>query len=226
MWQSASLDPCTAELSVQSFKSSRGNKSLGNICTMDWRPLQIISINQTRLLDSKHRIALRNVMAKKPATQTASTPPKPLKQTNSSQPASKSTPSLSSKPSPQQVALHVWNEYLQNTPARTFLLDAFMVFLVLIGGIQFLYAVLFGNYVCFCYLNGWLPKMKRTDFVCSLSMLFYPASRLRSVNSSSQPPYECRHRKDYHLPRLLTPKRPLRKRLTTQAGKRWRRTDV
>lgn len=34
------------------------------------------------------------------------------------------------------------------------LLDTFMVWLVVVGGIQFVYCVLAGNYVCFLMLVG------------------------------------------------------------------------
>ena len=61
--------------------------------------------------------------------------------------SSKLSSPLSNKSSPQEVALHVWNQYLEHTPSRTLLLDTFMAFLVLVGGIQFLYAVVGGNYV-------------------------------------------------------------------------------
>jgi hypothetical protein len=45
------------------------------------------------------------------------------------------------------VAQHVWKQYVHNTPSRTLMLDVFMAFLVLVGGIQFLYAIVGGNYV-------------------------------------------------------------------------------
>lgn len=91
---------------------------------------------------------------KKSSSSATPPPPKPvpshsraLSSTTPSTPSSKPSTSLSNKSSPQDVALHVWSQYLQNTPSRTLLLDAFMAFLVLVGGIQFLYAVIGGNYV-------------------------------------------------------------------------------
>ena len=90
----------------------------------------------------------QSTMAKKSAAASTSTSSKPSTTTTPPQPSSKTTtPTLSSKSSPRDVALHIWNDYLQNTPSRTFLLDAFLGFLVLVGVIQFVYAVLFGNYV-------------------------------------------------------------------------------
>lgn len=37
--------------------------------------------------------------------------------------------------------------YHKTTPQRTKLIDAFMAFLVIVGGLQFAYCVLAGNYV-------------------------------------------------------------------------------
>lgn len=86
--------------------------------------------------------------APKPATQSAHTTvttPTPVQSTP--KPASTTTPALSNKASAQDVALHVWQKYLNDTPSRTLLLDVFMLFLVLVGAIQFLYCLLVGNYV-------------------------------------------------------------------------------
>ena len=58
------------------------------------------------------------------------------------------TTSLNTRSSPQQIAQHVLNKYLNETPSRTLLLDAFMAFLVVVGVVQFAYCVLAGNYVC------------------------------------------------------------------------------
>jgi oligosaccharyltransferase complex subunit epsilon len=100
-------------------------------------------------------------MAKKPASQAtpvkappaaaAKPPPPTTKQTSSSStpiPSAKPTTTISNKSSPQEIALHVWNRYIQDTPSRTFILDIFLVFLVLVGAVQFFYCILAGNYVC------------------------------------------------------------------------------
>lgn len=55
--------------------------------------------------------------------------------------------SLSPRSSPQEIIIHVWNKYVQDTPSRTILLDVFMAWLVVVGGLQFLYCILAGNYV-------------------------------------------------------------------------------
>lgn len=54
---------------------------------------------------------------------------------------------LKTNASAAEIAQHVWQQYLTTTPQRTMLLDAFMAFLVLVGGLQFVYCVVAGNYV-------------------------------------------------------------------------------
>ena len=46
-----------------------------------------------------------------------------------------------------KIAGNVVAHYLDTTPQRTRLLDAFMAFLVAVGALQFVYCVLAGNYV-------------------------------------------------------------------------------
>ena len=105
------------------------------------------------------------IMAKKPTAQSPATktaapvgaakPPPPATHKPSGSlssnpaPLTKSTPqsTLSPRSSPQEILIHVWNKYLQETPSRTMLLDAFMAWLVVVGAVQFLYCVLAGNYV-------------------------------------------------------------------------------
>lgn len=54
-----------------------------------------------------------------------------------------------SKPSndAQDILQGVWNRYVEKTAQRTKLLDSFMLFLVVVGALQFLYVVLVGNFV-------------------------------------------------------------------------------
>jgi oligosaccharyltransferase complex subunit epsilon len=63
---------------------------------------------------------------------------------------SASTPSQVSSLSSNDVLTtltQTWNRYLDATPQRVLLIDVFMAFLVLVGGLQFLYCVIAGNYV-------------------------------------------------------------------------------
>jgi hypothetical protein len=145
-------------------------------------------------------------MAPKKSSAAAATPPPPkpvpsharaFSSTSSSTPSSKPSSTLSSKSSPQEVALYVWNQYLQNTPSRTLLLDAFMAFLVLVGGIQFLYAIVGGNYVRSqqrpYHLQPVSPPITDDS---SPSTPSSPASLLPSASSSSPLHYACRQASD------------------------------
>ena len=84
----------------------------------------------------RHAASSTSAAATTPATTTTTTA------TLSSGPTT-----LKTNASPFELANHVWQQYLATTTQRTMLLDAFMAFLVLVGGLQFLYCVLAGNYV-------------------------------------------------------------------------------
>lgn len=47
----------------------------------------------------------------------------------------------------QDIVQGVWSRYVEKTPQRTKLLDTFMLFLVVVGALQFLYVVVVGNFV-------------------------------------------------------------------------------
>ncbi|KIW63859.1 hypothetical protein PV04_08831 [Phialophora macrospora] len=127
-------------------------------------------------------------MAKKPAAQSPATkapapvaaakplPPATQKpsgsiSTNPAPPA-KSAPqsSLSPRSSPQEIIIHVWNRYLQDTPSRTLLLDAFMAWLVVVGAVQFLYCILAGNYPFNAFLSGFCSAVGQFVLTASLRM--------------------------------------------------------
>lgn len=90
---------------------------------------------------------------------TSSVPSIPKSITSTSQSTthgkSTSTSSFSSKSnqSAQDVLMGLWNNYLNTTPQRVKLVDVFMAFLVMVGGLQFVYCVLVGNYVSACPLR-------------------------------------------------------------------------
>jgi oligosaccharyltransferase complex subunit epsilon len=70
----------------------------------------------------------------------------------------KSSSSKSSQ-SPAEIALGIWQRYLDTTPQRTKLIDVFMAFLVTVGVLQFVYCVIVGNYVRFPrYEDIWTAK--------------------------------------------------------------------
>jgi len=90
---------------------------------------------------------------KRPATaSTSSTPRTPSTPSQSStQTTSLSKPSSSKQQSQsaQDILAKTWDNYWSKTAQRTKLTDAFMAFLVVVGGVQFLYCLVVGNYVSF-----------------------------------------------------------------------------
>ncbi|KAJ5403406.1 hypothetical protein N7509_003277 [Penicillium cosmopolitanum] len=89
------------------------------------------------------------------STTSAATPSTPT-------PLSSGPTTLKTNASPAEIALHVWHHAL--------LLDAFMVFLVLVGGLQFLYCVLAGNYPFNAFLSGFSAAVGQFVLTASLRM--------------------------------------------------------
>ncbi|KAL4871635.1 hypothetical protein BDV12DRAFT_206297 [Aspergillus spectabilis] len=77
---------------------------------------------------------------------------------------------LSTNASVSDIAVHVWQQYLTTTPQRTLLLDAFMAFLVLVGGVQFVYCVVVGNYPFNAFLSGFCAAVGQFVLTASLRM--------------------------------------------------------
>ena len=48
---------------------------------------------------------------------------------------------------PAEIVAAVWDKYVTATPQRVKLIDVFMVFLMVVGVVQFVYCVIVGNYV-------------------------------------------------------------------------------
>ncbi|KAJ5678828.1 hypothetical protein N7462_007072 [Penicillium macrosclerotiorum] len=94
-----------------------------------------------------------------------------------SAPSPSTTATLSSGPSTLKtnasvtdIGCHVWEQYIATTSQRTKLLDAFMAFLVLVGGIQFVYCVLAGNYPFNAFLSGFSAAVGQFVLTASLRM--------------------------------------------------------
>ncbi|PYI00138.1 defender against death DAD protein [Aspergillus ellipticus CBS 707.79] len=92
-------------------------------------------------------------------------------------PFPQAVPTLSSGPktlttnsSILDIAHTVWQQYLATTPQRTLILDAFMAFLVLVGGVQFVYCVLAGNYPFNAFLSGFSAAVGQFVLTASLRM--------------------------------------------------------
>ncbi|RVX67625.1 hypothetical protein B0A52_08154 [Exophiala mesophila] len=77
---------------------------------------------------------------------------------------------LSPRSSPQEIIVHVWNKYVQDTPSRTILLDVFMAWLVVVGAVQFLYCILAGNYPFNAFLSGFSAAVGQFVLTASLRM--------------------------------------------------------
>lgn len=74
---------------------------------------------------------------------------------NRSTSSSSSASNIKNAQDVQQILLGVWNNYVEKTPQRVKLIDAFMAFLVVVGGLQFVYCVIAGNYVSTLVLEGY-----------------------------------------------------------------------
>lgn len=109
-----------------------------------------------------------------PAAASSSAPPSSTTTTTKPSPKttapSLTTTSLSSTSSPQEIVRHIWRRYLEQTPQRTLLLDAFLAFLVLVGVIQFAYCVLAGNYPFNAFLSGFSAAVGQFVLTVSLRM--------------------------------------------------------
>jgi oligosaccharyltransferase complex subunit epsilon len=64
-----------------------------------------------------------------------------------------STTASAVKSSPNAIS-SLWKAYLDETPARLKLIDAFLFFLMLSGAIQFVYCVLISNFPYNAFLAG------------------------------------------------------------------------
>ncbi|KAG5983712.1 hypothetical protein E4U55_007393 [Claviceps digitariae] len=82
----------------------------------------------------------------------------PSKLSSSPFPSSSSTStsslSKSNRANWDQVLMNIYQHYTKETPQRTKLIDVFLFFLVVVGGLQFLYCVLAGNYPFNAFLSG------------------------------------------------------------------------
>ncbi|KAI1279046.1 defender against death DAD protein [Xylaria sp. FL0933] len=104
---------------------------------------------------------------KKPATATATGPATTSTSTSSTSTLS-STKTSSSSSQIDKIALNILQHYQKTTPQRTKLIDAFMAFLVIVGGLQFAYCVLAGNYPFNAFLSGFSATVGQFVLTASL----------------------------------------------------------
>jgi len=81
---------------------------------------------------------------------------------------SKASYKSSNNQSPQEIALGIWQNYLDTTPQRTKLIDVFMAFLVVVGVLQFVYCVIAGNYPFNAFLSGFSATVGQFVLTASL----------------------------------------------------------
>jgi oligosaccharyltransferase complex subunit epsilon len=67
-----------------------------------------------------------------------------------------------------KVLANIYNYYMNETPQRTKLLDFFLVFLAVVGGLQFLYCILAGNFPFNAFLSGFSATVGQ--FVLTISL--------------------------------------------------------
>ena len=73
-------------------------------------------------------------------------------------PTSKTTPPAKPASSKQSPLLSLWSAYYESTSARLKTIDAFLVFLMLSGIIQFLYCILVSNFPFNAFLAGYASR--------------------------------------------------------------------
>ncbi|OAX83709.1 hypothetical protein ACJ72_01930 [Emergomyces africanus] len=106
-----------------------------------------------------------------PASASSSAPTAANAPNNSMSTASHSAAASFSPNSPtHEIVIGIWQRYLAQTPSRTLQLDAFMAFLVLVGGVQFLYCMLAGNYPFNAFLSGFSAAVGQFVLTASLRM--------------------------------------------------------
>ncbi|KAK8089756.1 Dolichyl-diphosphooligosaccharide--protein glycosyltransferase subunit dad1 [Apiospora hydei] len=88
----------------------------------------------------------------------------PGKKTSSSSSSSATT----SSEAWSNVVTNILKHYQKTTPQRTKLIDLFMAFLVVVGGLQFVYCVVAGNYPFNAFLSGFSATVGQFVLTASL----------------------------------------------------------
>ncbi|TFB05852.1 Dolichyl-diphosphooligosaccharide-protein glycosyltransferase subunit dad1 [Trichoderma ghanense] len=86
-------------------------------------------------------------------------------------PASAPAAAPSAKNSPanwDKVLQNIYQYYMKETPQRTKLIDVFLVFIAVVGALQFLYCILAGNYPFNAFLSGFGATVGQ--FVLTISL--------------------------------------------------------
>ncbi|EGR50493.1 uncharacterized protein TRIREDRAFT_33342, partial [Trichoderma reesei QM6a] len=67
-----------------------------------------------------------------------------------------------------KVLQNIYQYYMKETPQRTKLIDVFLVFIAVVGALQFLYCILAGNYPFNAFLSGFGATVGQ--FVLTISL--------------------------------------------------------
>ncbi|KAL2255730.1 hypothetical protein VTK26DRAFT_2804 [Humicola hyalothermophila] len=102
------------------------------------------------------------------AAATTTQPPAGAAGTTTRPTALKTGPAAGGVQSWDKVVGNVAAHYVETTPQRTKLLDAFMAFLVAVGALQFAYCVLAGNYPFNAFLSGFAATVGQFVLTASL----------------------------------------------------------
>ncbi|KAF6230053.1 hypothetical protein HO133_004392 [Letharia lupina] len=97
--------------------------------------------------------------------------PKPSPKTSAAPPSSPAAQTA------REVSSALWWRYRSATPQRVKLTDAFMAFLVAVGGLQFAYCVLVGNYPFNAFLSGFGATVGQFVLTASLRIQTNPENR-------------------------------------------------
>ncbi|KAI1381712.1 defender against death DAD protein [Hypoxylon crocopeplum] len=103
-------------------------------------------------------------------------------------PTTSSSAAKTTANNPQSIDRVAWNiveHYQKATPQRTKLIDVFMAFLVVVGGLQFAYCVLAGNYPFNAFLSGFSATVGQ--FVLTASLRIQTAEANKSDFPSVSP---------------------------------------
>ena len=104
-------------------------------------------------------------------------------------PATKTAPPAKTAGSSQSPLLSLWKAYYETTSTRLKTIDAFLVFLMLSGIIQFLYCILISNFPFNAFLAGYVTRLAALG---SRTQVNYVASRAASDSSCLQHPFARR----------------------------------
>ncbi|KAK5133291.1 hypothetical protein LTR08_008025 [Meristemomyces frigidus] len=120
-----------------------------------------------------------------PDSKAASTSKSPSSSTSKSTSAS-SNASVRNAQDAQQIVVGVWNNYVDKTPQRVKLLDAFMMFLLVVGVLQFVYCVIAGNYPFNAFLSGFSATVGQFVLTASLRVQTNPENKAEFENTSHE----------------------------------------